>query len=102
MFRKMLQKAITNCGGKQENLAEALGISPGTLSKKINGESGFHEDEITKIMEISGGCKRCKAYMNKRLTAYNEVLKSQLEYIGELEQKIHKDGDYPFFMKVGE
>lgn len=99
MFRKILQQAITNCGGKQENLAESLGISPGTLSKKINGESGFHEEEITKIIEISGGCKRCKAYMNKRLSAYNEVLKTQLEYIGKLEQKIYATDEFPFFRK---
>jgi len=87
MFRKAINEALITTG-KQENLAFALGITPATLSRKINGESGWHEEEINKIFELSGGCKRCKEIQTKRLNAYNEVLRAQLEYIEMLERKI--------------
>jgi len=73
MFRKALNEAIA-ITGKQENLASTLGITPATLSRKINGESGWHEEEINKIFELAGDA--------------NEVLKAQLEYIEALEKKV--------------
>ena len=44
----VLQKA-----GKQENLASVLEISPAALSKKLNGESGWTEREINKLLKYA-------------------------------------------------
>ena len=35
---------------RQEDLAEALGMTPGTLSDKLNGKSVFRQDEIEAIV----------------------------------------------------
>ncbi len=85
MFRKIINEAITRCG-KQETLAEKVGVTPATLSRKINGETGWHEDEINVLIEISGGCAKCKQAQNKRINAYNEVIRAQLEYIEYFEK----------------
>lgn len=100
MFRKILIQAVAACGGKQESLAEKLNIAPGTLSKKINGESGFHEDEISKIIEIAGGCKKCKESYGRIISSYNTVMKCQVDRIAELEIKIQEgNGSFPLMKK---
>ncbi|MCI4625039.1 MAG: helix-turn-helix domain-containing protein [Candidatus Magnetoovum sp. WYHC-5] len=52
-FHKAVQEAIRKVGGKQEALAAELSISPPTLSRKINGETGWNMDEIDAVISIA-------------------------------------------------
>lgn len=50
--RNLLKAAIARAGFTQEKLAESVGISANTLSKRIQGASFFNTDEIDKICSI--------------------------------------------------
>lgn len=84
IFRRVLNEAL-QAAGNQENLATIINISASALSKKINGEAGWYEAEIDKLFDIAGGCRRCKDAHSRRIHAFNEVLKANLDYIEELE-----------------
>lgn len=47
--KQELRAVMIRYGDRQEDLADALNITPGTLSKKINGESAFTSPEIEVI-----------------------------------------------------
>lgn len=49
MVKQELRAIIVRNGECQEDLAAALGITPGTLSKKMNGDSVFTQPEIENI-----------------------------------------------------
>lgn len=53
-FRVIINRAMALAGGKQTLLAEALGISEGCLSKKVNGDSGWFEGEIDGLIRAAG------------------------------------------------
>lgn len=40
--------------GKQESLAIILDLAPSALSKRINGEIGWHEHDIDRLLVFSG------------------------------------------------
>ncbi len=52
-FAGLVSAAIA-AAGKQETLATALDLSPSALSKRINGEQGWQEKEIARLLEIAG------------------------------------------------
>lgn len=49
MVKQELRAVIIRYGDRQEDLAAELGITPATLSKKMNGESVFTQPEIEII-----------------------------------------------------
>ena len=53
MNKRLLKSKMVMHGDTQETLAEYLGITPFTLSKKINEKhkAGFTQPEIVKIKE---------------------------------------------------
>ena len=51
-FTSLLQFAL-NKAGKQETLAVALDLSPSGLSRRINGEIGWDEKEIDKLLDYT-------------------------------------------------
>ena len=52
-FSKLLQVALKKAV-KQEALAIALDLSPSGLSKRINGEVGWNEQEIDRLLDFAG------------------------------------------------
>ncbi len=50
--RNLLKAAIARAGMTQEKLAERIGISANTLSKRMLGSSPFNTDEIDMICEV--------------------------------------------------
>lgn len=48
-FSELIQFAI-HTAGKQETLAVILDLAPSALSKRINGEVGWTEKEIDKLL----------------------------------------------------
>jgi len=49
MLKRELKAVMTRFGDRQEDLAAYLGITGGTLSSKINGNTSFTQPEIEKI-----------------------------------------------------
>ena len=49
MVKQELKSVMVKNGDRQEDLAAALDMQPGTFSKKINGESVFTQPEIENI-----------------------------------------------------
>ena len=47
--KNAFKAAIVGHGDRQEDLAQALGMSPATLSAKINGTQDFRRHEIERI-----------------------------------------------------
>jgi len=76
-FRDAINKAIASEGGKQEMLAIKLDLSPSSISRKMNENIGWTENEITKILEIAGfeviEKGRVKALMQTLKVVLNEV-----------------------------
>lgn len=53
MYTK-LRGRIVEKGTTQAALAKAIGISPQAMSKKMNGDTGFSQDDVIKICEYLG------------------------------------------------
>ena len=52
----LLRRAVKNRGIKYQHIAQELGISPTTLSRKVQNDSDFRANEIaaiTKILDLS-------------------------------------------------
>lgn len=64
-FTSLLQVAM-NKAGKQETLATELDLSPSGLSRRINGEIGWDEKEINKLLE----------YVNFEIASVDEYSKT--------------------------
>jgi transcriptional regulator with XRE-family HTH domain len=47
-----LRDRINKCGIKKSKIAQELGISPVTLSRKLHGQNEFKESEIAKLKQI--------------------------------------------------
>ena len=60
----LIQKGIKTLG-KQEHLATALDLAPSALSRRLNGEIGWQETEINKLLEITD-CEICANGDNKK------------------------------------
>lgn len=52
MNRNKLRGRIVEKFGTQEKFAEALGITPGTLSQKLKNKSELKREEISKWCEL--------------------------------------------------
>jgi len=52
-FTSLLQVALTKAS-KNENLATILDLAPSSLSRRINGETGWDEKDINKLLEFTG------------------------------------------------
>lgn len=50
-YSKLLGR-MKECGYTQEKLAQAIGISNGTMSLKLNNKANFYHPEILKICEV--------------------------------------------------
>ena len=50
-YSKLLGR-MKECGYTQERLAQAIGISVGTMSQKLNNKAHFYHPEIQKICEV--------------------------------------------------
>ena len=49
-----LRGRIVEKYGSQERFAEIIGISPNSMSKKMNGKTGFSQRDIVKWSELLG------------------------------------------------
>lgn len=49
-----LKKALKKRGIKYKNIAEQLGITPNSFSRKVNGESELKLSEVEKLIQILG------------------------------------------------
>lgn len=49
MSKNELKAVMIRYGDRQEDLAAAIDMTPGTLSDKINGKTQFKQDEIAAI-----------------------------------------------------
>lgn len=47
-----LKEKISNSGFTQEQVANAINISKGAFSQKINGSVAFSQDDVVKISKI--------------------------------------------------
>lgn len=52
-YTSLLQVALQKAG-KNESLATILDLSPSGLSRRINGETGWDEKDINKLLEFTG------------------------------------------------
>jgi len=52
-FSALLRVALKRAG-KNETLAVALDLSPSVLSRRMNGENGWTEPEINKLLDYVG------------------------------------------------
>lgn len=86
MFRKIVNAAL-KAAGNQENLANSIGISTGCLSKKLNGDSGWFESDLNKLLDIAGICIECKKIHTKQIEAFMEVIRVNLDHMKNLEKK---------------
>ena len=51
---KLLEKRIKDSGLKKSYIAKVLGISPKTLTHKINNRTGFYGCEISAMCKLLG------------------------------------------------
>ena len=63
-FISLLSNAIKKAG-KQETLATDLGLSPSGLSRRINGETGWAEKDINKLLEYTD-CQFASLYETEK------------------------------------
>ena len=64
--KQRLRGAMASVGLTQKQLAKVIGISPNTLSAKINGRSFFDTQEIDKIcttLQIYNGDEKAKIFL---------------------------------------
>ncbi len=54
MNYNFLRNRMADCGITQKECASRIGISEGTLNRKLAGDFVFRQDEITKISELLG------------------------------------------------
>lgn len=54
MNYNLLRNRMYDCGITQKECASRIGMSEGTLSRKLAGEYAFKQDEIMAIGEILG------------------------------------------------
>lgn len=50
-YSKLLGR-MKECGYTQEKLAQAIGISVGTMSQKLNNKANFYQPEMQRICEL--------------------------------------------------
>ena len=50
-YSKLLGR-MKECGYTQEKMAQAIGISVGTMSQKLNNKAYFYHPEMQKICEL--------------------------------------------------
>ena len=50
-YSKLLGR-MKECGYTQEKMAQALDISNGTMSKKLNNKASFYQPEMQKVCEL--------------------------------------------------
>ena len=50
-YSKLLGR-MKECGYTQEKMAQAIGISKGTLSQKLNNKANFYHPEMQQICEL--------------------------------------------------
>ncbi len=76
-FAKLLNLAIQKAG-KQEQLAVRLDLAPSALSKRLNGEVGWQETEIDKLLDFAG-CDISDQSVNAKITNLKQTIKIILE-----------------------
>lgn len=77
-FSQLIQAAIGKAG-KQETLATALGFAPSALSKRINGEVGWQEEEINKLLSYMDMDMVDKSECEKKINTLKATIKLLLE-----------------------
>jgi DNA-binding XRE family transcriptional regulator len=50
--KNLFKSAFVKKGYTQDTLAEALGVSPNTMSSRITGKSCFNTEEIDRLCEL--------------------------------------------------
>jgi DNA-binding XRE family transcriptional regulator len=68
-----LKGAIAEKGVTQEEVAQAIGITPATISKKINGKLSFDEHEMQSIADFLGR-EICDIFFTSQVT--NRITKA--------------------------
>lgn len=85
MLRELLKCALREAGN-QENLAKLMELSAPALSKKINGDTGWYEDDLDKLAQIAGLCEKCRDQHHKQIQAFQTTLSVTLNRLQEIEQ----------------
>lgn len=73
-FTNLLSIALTKAG-KYETLAIALDLSPSGLSRRINGEIGWSEKEINKLLEYTDYEILSKKEYTRQINILKEAIK---------------------------
>ena len=73
-FAGLLQVALKKAG-KNEVLAVALDLSPSVLSRRINGENGWSEKEIDRLLEYTSCEVSNASETSAKINALKETLK---------------------------
>ena len=73
-FNGLVTTALAKAG-KQETLATALEMSASSLSKRLNGETGWSDSDIDKLIDYTG-LEICKSdEYKKKITTLKEAMK---------------------------
>lgn len=75
-FAGLLQVALKKAG-KHETLAVALDLSPSVLSRRMNGENGWSEAEINRLLEYT----ECEVSKSAETSAKINALKETLRIV---------------------
>ncbi len=75
-FAELLQIALKKAG-KHEVLAVALDLSPSVISRRINGENGWTEKEINRLLDYTG----CEVANSSEFSAKIEAFKTTLKIV---------------------
>ncbi len=77
-FTEFLKRVLIQAG-KQETLAAELGLSPSSLSKRFNGEVGWSEKELNKLLEIGAFTIEGRDECRKQIDALKEAIRIMLK-----------------------
>jgi predicted nuclease with TOPRIM domain len=77
-FRDLLSLALQKTG-KNEALASALDLSPSDFSKRVNGQTGWQESDINKLLDLAGAEIASREDTAEKINVLKKALKIVLE-----------------------
>lgn len=77
-FTEFLKRILMRAG-KQETVANELGLSPSSLSKRLSGEVGWSEKELNKLLEYGNFVIEDKDECRKQISVLKEAMKILLK-----------------------
>ena len=73
-YSKLLGR-MKECGYTQEKMAQAIGISVGTMSQKLNNKANFYQPEMQKICELLNitGAEVCAVFFTLEVEKHSTI-----------------------------